>query len=90
MSQIESDTLSRLRAARTAGVSGHAPRHLADLSLGIVATFTADALIPYLGKRVVGASFTPSILSAPFNQPLQSLMLPNKLSAAACRLQSCS
>lgn len=78
MSQIESDTLSRLRAARNRWRERTRSASPSDLSLGIVATFTADALIPYLGSELLEASFTPSILSAPFNQPLQSLMLPEQ------------
>src|SRR5579862_8002059 len=47
-----------------------------DLDLGIVSSFTADGLGPYLGYALLSSGWSPRIRIAPFNQVFQTLSAP--------------
>jgi FkbH-like protein len=54
-------------------------RHV-DVNVKILATFTVDPLVPYLGGALLDAGFTPSIQVGPFDQISQQLLAGDDLS----------
>jgi FkbH-like protein len=44
--------------------------------LGIVSSFTVDAMVPYLGHALLSVGWSPRIRLAPFNQVFQALSAP--------------
>src|SRR5579871_4304667 len=76
MSNPAQDSASELRAARARWRERTRSTIPADMTIGIVSSFTADAFQPYLGSELLLAGFNPCIVMAPFNQPIQTLMEP--------------
>ncbi len=67
---------SPLRDARNAWRTHSRSNSPANLQITISASFTADALAPYLGSALLAASWSPRIQIAPFNQIVQTLSSP--------------
>src|SRR6202050_1257711 len=64
------------RDARSPWRSHTRSNAMPNLEIHIVASFTADALVPYLGSALVAAGWSPRIHVAPFNQIIQTLSTP--------------
>lgn len=69
---------SPLREARAAWRKWLHGEHTPDLDIGVVASFTADALVPYLGHALISLEWSPRIRMAPFNQIVQTLLAPER------------
>lgn len=67
---------SPLRDARNAWRTHSRSNSPANLEITITASFTADALAPYLGSALLAAGWSPRIHIAPFNQIIQTLSTP--------------
>jgi FkbH-like protein len=65
-----------LRDARTAWRNWIRIGAVPDLDLGVVSSFTVDAMAPYLGHALLSAGWSPRIRIAPFNQVFQTLLAP--------------
>ena len=63
---------------RWSAVDGHwAGRGLREIRVGIVASFNADSLVPYLGVQLVRRGFAPEFYLAPYSQIYQECMSPD-------------
>ncbi|MGH9405785.1 MAG: HAD-IIIC family phosphatase [Terriglobia bacterium] len=69
-------THTPLRDARAAWRKWTRSSAKPDLNIGIVSSFTADALAPYLGCALLSRGWSPLIQLAPFNQLFQTLSSP--------------
>lgn len=65
-----------LRDARSAWRSWMRAPAWPDVDVGVVSSFTADALAPYLGSALLSAGWSPRVRIAPFNQLFQTLSSP--------------
>ena len=63
-----------LRARWTALQAELATRESARFRVGVVATVTADPLLPYLGCALAGAGLAPRLVLAPYNQIFQTCL----------------
>ena len=68
-----------LRDARSAWRNWLRKAAAPDLDVGIVSSFTVDALAPYLGHALLSAGWSPRIRIAPFNQVFQALSAPQAI-----------
>jgi FkbH-like protein len=72
----DSSITQPLRKARSAWRDWIRSAGTPNIDIGIVASFTADALVPYLGYALLSAGWSPRIQVAPFNQIVQTLSSP--------------
>src|SRR5258706_2809631 len=68
-----------LRDARSAWRNWLRKAAAPDQDVGIVSSFTVDALAPYLGHALLSAGWSPRIRIPPFNQVFQALSAPQAI-----------